>query len=87
MKMINIKKDLENWLVDYLTDTVRNLEVKDLADFNDWAKSFERDEAAFVVGMEFVNDWGYDERTEISEEEAEEYAQTLLKKILETWYM
>lgn len=87
MKMINIKKDLENWLVDYLTDTVRNLEVKDLADFNDWAKSFERDEAAFVVGMEFVNDWGYDERTEISEEEAEEYAQTLLKTILETWYM
>lgn len=87
MKMINIKKDLENWLVDYLTDTVRNLEVKDLADFNDWAKSFERDEAAFVVGMEFVNDWGYDERTEISEEEAEEYAQPLLKTILETWYM
>ena len=66
MKMINIKKDLENWLVDYLTDTVRNLEAKDSADFNDWAKSFERDEAAFVVGMEFVNDWGYDERTEIS---------------------
>ena len=87
MKMINIKKDLENWLVDYLTDTVRNLEAKDSTDFNDWAKSFERDEAAFVVGMEFVNDWGYDERTEISEEEAEEYAQTLLKIILENWYM
>ena len=86
MKAINIKKELENWLVDYLTDTVRNLEAKDSTDFNDWAKSFERDEAAFVVGMEFVNDWGYDKRTEISEEEAEEYAQTLLKTILDNWY-
>ena len=86
MKAINIKKELENWLVDYLTDTVPNLEAKDSDEFNKWAKSFEREEAAFVVGMEFVNDWGYDKRTEISEEEAEEYAQTLLKTILDNWY-
>ena len=56
MKAINIKKELENWLVDYLTDTVHNLEAKDSDEFNKWAKSFEREEAAFVVGMEFVND-------------------------------
>lgn len=86
MKAINIKKELDNWLVDYLTDTVHNLEAKDSDEFTKWAKSFEREEAAFVVGMEFVNDWGYDKRTEISEEEAEEYAQTLLKTILDNWY-
>ena len=86
MKAINVKEDLENWLVDYLIDTVNNLEVKDSDEFNKWAKSFEREEAAFVVGMEFGNDWGYDKRTVISVEEAEEYAQTLLKKILDNWY-
>lgn len=63
MKAINFKKELENWLVDYLTDIVHNLEVKDSSEFNKWTKSFEREEVAFVVGMEFVNDWGYDKRT------------------------
>ncbi len=86
MKTIKIKKELENWLVDYLTNTVHNLEAEDSDEFNNWAKAFKREEAAFVVGMEFVNDWGYDERTEITEEEAEEYAQSLLKIILDNWY-
>ena len=86
MKSIKIKNELENWLVDYLTNTVHNLEAEGSPEFNKWAKSFEREEAAFVVGMEFVNDWGYDKRTEINEEEAEEYAQSLLKVILDNWY-
>ena len=86
MKTIKIKEELEKWLVDYLTTTVNNLEAENSEEFNAWAKSFKRDEAEFVVGMEFVNDWGYDERTEITEEEAEEYAQSLLKVILDNWY-
>lgn len=79
MKKINIKNELEDWLVYYITDTVHNLEAENSPEFNKWAKSFEKDEASFVVGMEFINDWGYDERTEIDESEAEKYAQTLLK--------
>jgi len=86
MKTIKIKKELENWLVDYLTNTVHNLEAEDSDEFNNWAKAFKREEAAFVVRMEFVNDWGYDKRTEITEEEAEKYAQSLLKIILNNWY-
>lgn len=86
MKVINIKKDLENWLADYITDTIHNLETKDGEEFNQWARSFNREEAAFLVGMEFCNDWGYDKRDEITENEAEKYAQVLLKTILNNWY-
>ena len=86
--MINIKNDLENWLVDYITDFVHEVKVEGQQnpEFEKWAKSFQRDEAEFVVGMEFTNDWGYDEREEVSEEEAEEYAQELLKTIFDNWY-
>ena len=86
MKTIKIKNELENWLVDYLTNTVHNLEAEDSPEFNKWAKSFEREEADFVVGMNFCNDWGYEKRVEVTEEEAEKYAQTLLKVILDNWY-
>jgi len=37
--------------------------------------------------MEFVNDWGYNGRNEISEKEAIDYAQILLKRILDNWYL
>ena len=86
MKTIKIKNELENWLVDYLTNAVHNLEAEDSPEFNKWAKSFEREEAAFVVGREFGNEWGYDDRVDITEEEAGEYAQSLLKVILDNWY-
>lgn len=86
MKTINIKKELESWLADYITNIVHNLEAEDSDDFNNWAKAFQREEAALVVGMEFANDWGYDKRTETTEEEAEKYAQSLLKIILNNWY-
>lgn len=85
MKTLNIKKELENWLVDYLTNTVHSLKSENCEDFNNWAKSFEKEEAAFLVGMEFVSDFGYDERTEITESEAEEYAQGLLRIIIDNW--
>ena len=87
--MINIEKDLANWLTDYITDFVHNIktEGKPNTEFEKWAKEFEREEAAFVVNMEFTNDWGYDERKEVSEEEAEQYAQSLLQTILDNWYL
>lgn len=87
MKMININNELENWLIDYITDFVHNAKVEGetIPEFEKWAKSFEREEAAFVVGMEFTNDWGYDERKEVSEEEAETYAHSLLQVIFDNW--
>lgn len=37
--------------------------------------------------MEFTNDWGYEERKEISEDEAIEYAHSLIQRILNSWYL
>ena len=34
MKTIKIKNELENWLVDYLTNTVHNLEAEGSSEFN-----------------------------------------------------
>lgn len=87
MKMIKIKTELQEWLVDYITNTIHGLEAENSEDFNKWAKSFERDEADFVVNMEFGNDWGYDKREEITEKEATEYAQALMQTILDNWYL
>ena len=86
--MINIKNELENWLVDYITDFVHEVKVEGQPnpEFEEWAKSFPREEAEYVVGMEFTNDWGYDKRKEVSEEEAEKYAHSLLKTIFDNWY-
>ena len=36
---------------------------------------------------EFINDWGYDERDEITQTEAQEYAQILIQRILDNWYL
>ena len=85
--MINIKNDLANWLVNWLTNAVHNTESEDSPEFNKWAKSFEEDEANTLVSMEFCNDWGYDTRTEITEDEAEKYANKLLQVILNNWYI
>lgn len=87
MKEINIEKDLKRWLVDYITNKIHTLEIDGYKEFNEWAKSFKREEAEFVVGMEFVVDWGYDEREFVSESEATKYAYTLMEKILDVWYL
>lgn len=87
MKSINIKNGLNEWLVEYITNTIHGFEAEDSDDFNKWAKTFEREEAQFVVNMEFVNDWGYDEREEVPEEEAIKYVQSLLRRILDNWYL
>lgn len=83
--MIRIKTELQNWLVDSITNAIHGLEAGKSDEFNKWAKNFEREEANFVVNMEFGNDWGYDEREEVTEEEAAEYAQMLIRKILDNW--
>ena len=87
MTTINIETELRDWLVDNITNTIHGLETEDSNEFNEWAKGFERDEAEFVVDMEFLNDWGYETRDEISEEEASKYAQSLLQIILDNWYV
>lgn len=87
MKTINIKSELRDWLINYLTNTIHGMAQSDNAKFNEWAKSFKSTEAAVLVNMEFLNDWGLDEREEVNEEEAIKYAQTLLKEILNSWYI
>lgn len=79
--MINIENELVTWVIDYITNTVHNMK-SDNPKFNNWAKKFERAEAETLVGMEYGPDWGYDTRKEITEEEAEKYAQALLKVVL-----
>lgn len=87
MGTIKIKNELSDWLVKYITDCIHNMEAKDFNEFNKWAKSFKEEEAAFLVKAEFINDWGYDERDEITQTEAQEYAQILIQRILDNWYL
>ena len=87
MKSIKIKEELREWLVNYITNTIHGLEAENSAEFNKWAKTFKKEEAEFAVNMEFANDWGYDKREEVFEEEASKYAQSLLQQILNNWYI
>lgn len=84
--MINIQNELKDWLVDYITNAVHNLKIDGNEEFNTWAQSFESDEAEFLVNIEFVNDWGYDKRNELPENEGIEYAKLLIQRILDNWY-
>lgn len=85
--MINIKTELKEWLVNYITNNIHGFESEDSPKFNAWVKAFDKEKAYLIVDMEFINDWGYDERESISEEEAAKYAQPLIKRILENWYL
>lgn len=82
---------LKYWLIDYITSQIRSLKIKDdwisKAEFNKWAKSFKREEAAFVVNMEYMVDWGNESRSLIPIEEAKVYAGTLIETIISKWYM
>ena len=64
MKTIKMN-ELSNWLVTYITDFIHGAQAENAPEFSKWAKSFKREEAEFVVRAEFVNDWGYDERSEV----------------------
>lgn len=85
--MINIKTELKEWLVNYITNNIHGFESEDSPEFNAWAKSFKKEEALFVVNMEFTNDWGYEKQEEITEEEATEYAHSLIQRIVNNWYL
>ena len=85
--MIDIKTELKEWLANYITDGIHRCELENNVKFNTWAKKFKKEEALSVVNMEFINDWGYDNRKSISEEEAQKYAQTLMERILRNWYL
>lgn len=84
--MIKIN-DLQNWIIDYVTDTIHNFESDNLK-FNEWAKSFEREEVDFVVSMDL---WELEEvlegKTEVSEEEAVRLAHPFIQKIVDHWYL
>lgn len=84
--MIKIN-ELQNWIIDYITDTIPNLEC-DNDEFNEWTKSFERDEAEFVVEM---NLWELEKeiegKIEFLEENAAELARPFIQKIVDHWYL
>ncbi len=86
----NIKKSkLRYWLVEYITDNVHRLKVKkreiSSKEFNAWAKSFKREEADFLVGME-IWEWEEDSRNEFPLTEIIPYADKLLQRVLDNWY-
>lgn len=82
---------LRYWLIEHITSYIHSLKVKDdwvsKDEFNKWAKTFKRKEAAFVVNMEYEVDWGNETRSSIPIEEVEKYAQSLIQKIIDKWYM
>ena len=80
MNKIRIKTELKDWLIDNITNTIHDLEIENSENFNKWAKTFKKENAELVVNMEFINDWGYDEREYITEKEASEYSQILMQK-------
>lgn len=87
MENIKIKSELEHWLVNYITSSIHGMHAEDSEEFNKWAKSFREEEASFVVRAEFFNDWGYDKRDEVTQEEAKEYAHALILRILDSWHL
>ena len=51
MDFIKNNKELQEWLVNYITDSIHGFEAEDSAEFNKWAKNFQKEEAEFVVNM------------------------------------
>lgn len=87
MNKIRIKTELKDWLIDNITNTIHELEIENSENFNKWAKTLKKENAELVVNMEFINDWGYDEREYITEKEASEYSQILMQRIIDNWYL
>ena len=87
MNKIRIKTELKDWLIDNITNTIHDLEIENSENFNKWAKTFKKENAELVVNMEFINDWGYDEREYITEKEASEYSQILMQRIIDNCYL
>ena len=87
MNKIRIKTELKDWLIDNITNTIHDLEIENSENFNKWAKTFKKENAELVVNLEFINDWGYDEREYIIAKEASEYSQILMQRIIDNWYL
>ena len=66
MNKIRIKTELKDWLIDNITNTIHDLEIENSENFNKWEKKKKKENAELVVNMEFINDWGYDEREYIT---------------------
>jgi len=83
------KNELRNWIVNEVTTSIQRLASDDKNEqaLDAWARAFDGERAAFLVDAEFVNDWGYDERTEIPVCEAREYARDIMLQILDSWYL
>ena len=47
MKTIKMN-ELSNWLVTYITDFIHGAQAENAPEFSKWAKSFKREEAAFI---------------------------------------
>lgn len=87
MKTIKIQEELNQWLVEYITSSIHSMEAEDSEEFNQWAKSYPREAVQMIVDAECMNDWGYEERSEISEEEAARYAGVLIQRIVSSWHL
>lgn len=86
MNKIKIQDELSNWLVDYITNSINEFsEECNTEESIQQAKAFKKEDAQFVVDAEFINDWGYDDREDISEVEAKKYAEKLIKRITYLW--
>lgn len=42
MDFIKNNKELQEWLVNYITDSIHGFEAEDSAEFNKWAKNFQK---------------------------------------------
>lgn len=88
MNSVMIKTELlREWLIDYITNTIHGMKAEDSPEFDKWAASFKREEAEFVVNMEFVVECGDVTSEAISEDEARNYAEPFLQIILDRWYL
>ena len=58
---------LREWLIDYITDTIHGMKAENSPEFDLWAASFKREEAEFVVNMEYLVECGDELREEMKE--------------------
>lgn len=85
--MINIKDDLRDWTIKYILLNIKNFHSDGSSAFNEWIDNFDEELARIAVDLEFINDWGYDEREEVDEVEAMEYAESIMQSILGNWHL
>ena len=76
METIKIE-NLKEWLVDYITKSIHESRAKSVL-----AQNFDRKTAEIIVNSEFFNDFGYIDCEEISVEDAKNYAQSFIDRIL-----